>query len=110
MEKIGWNKAEVYVKINSYGFRPERCTQDAIEQSFNCLSRKKSSQWVLEGDIRGCFDNFSHNWIMENIPIDKEILQKFLKSGYVEMKKLFPTDMVRHKGRYAVLGISSSST
>ena len=90
--------AETTGDYNSYGFRPERCTQDAIEQCFNCLSRKCSAQWVLEGDIKGCFDNFSHQWIMEHIPMDKIILQKFLKSGYVEAKNLFPTELGAPQG------------
>ena len=76
---------------HSYGFRKERATADAIEQVFRVLSRKTSAQWVLEGDIRGCFDNISHNWMLENIPMEKGILNKWLKAGYIEKRKLFPT-------------------
>jgi RNA-directed DNA polymerase len=47
---------------------------------------------VLEGDIKGCFDNISHQWILNNISIDKEILKKWLKCGYYETGKLFPTE------------------
>jgi RNA-directed DNA polymerase len=42
---------------NSYGFRKERSVADAIEQCCNDLSRATSAQWVLEGDIRNCFDH-----------------------------------------------------
>lgn len=84
--------AETTADPNSFGFRRERCVQDAIEQCFIDLSRKLSPQWVLEGDIKGCFDNISHEWIIANIPMDKEVLRKFLKTGYIEMGKLFPTD------------------
>ena len=42
----------------SYGFRPNRCVQDAIEQCFVDLARKTAPEWVLEGDIKGCFDNW----------------------------------------------------
>jgi RNA-directed DNA polymerase len=31
---------------------------------------------VLEGDIKGCFDGISHNWLMAHIPMDKSILRK----------------------------------
>ena len=41
---------------NSYGFRPKRSIHDAIGQCFTLLSRKQSSQWILEGDIKACFD------------------------------------------------------
>jgi len=77
---------------NSYGFRAKRCTQDAIEQCFTSLNKGKSPKWVLEGDIKGCFDNINHDWILENIPMDKEILRKWLKCGYIETNKLFTTD------------------
>ena len=76
---------------NSYGFRPERSCADAIEQGFNCLCRSTSPQWILEGDIKGCFDNISHDWLMTHIPMDKEILRKWLKAGFINLKKLFPT-------------------
>ncbi|SAK91877.1 RNA-directed DNA polymerase [Caballeronia catudaia] len=44
---------ETLADPNSYGFRPERSTADAIEQCFIALARQASSEWVLEGDIRG---------------------------------------------------------
>ena len=84
--------AETTADPNSYGFRAKRCVQDAIEQCFTCLGKGKSPKWVLEGDIKGCFDNISHEWILDNIPMDKEILRKWLKCGYIETGKLFPTD------------------
>jgi RNA-directed DNA polymerase len=84
--------AETTADPNSYGFRVGRCTQDAIEQCFTSLNKKKSAKWVLEGDIKGCFDNISHDWILDNIPMDRNILKKWLKSGYIETGKLFPTE------------------
>ena len=83
--------SETKADINSYGFRKERSIHDASEQVFNCLSKKKSVKWILEGDIKGCFDNINHNWLLENIPLDKILLKKWLKSGYFEKGKLFPT-------------------
>jgi RNA-directed DNA polymerase len=77
---------------NSYGFRKGRCCQDAMAQLFILLSRKTSAQWVLEGDIKGCFDNISHDWLMENIPMDKPTLRQFLKAGYVFKERLFPNE------------------
>src|SRR6202000_1994819 len=57
-------------------------------------SRKYDPQWVLEGDIKGCFDNISHEWLLRNVVMDRVILQKWLKAGFVEKATLFPT----HKG------------
>ena len=84
--------AETYADPNSYGFRIGRSTHDAIEQCFTDLNKEKSPKWILEGDIKGCFDHISHQWLLENIPMDTQILEKWLKCGYVETQKLFPTD------------------
>lgn len=70
----------------------------AIEQCFTCLNKAKSPKWVLEGDIKGCFDNISHEWILNHIPMDRDILRKWLKSGYVETGRLFPTDLGSPQG------------
>ena len=84
--------AEMTADAHSYGFRKERCCQDAIQQCHTVLSHGYSPQWILEGDIKGCFDHISHNWLMANIPMDKEVLRKWLKCGFVETQKLFPTE------------------
>jgi RNA-directed DNA polymerase len=84
--------AETTADPNSYGFRPERATADAGEQCFNSLAKSDSAKWVLEADIQGCFDNISHNWMIANIPMDKAILRKWLKAGYVYQNELFPTE------------------
>ena len=84
--------AETTADKNSYGFRPGRSTADAIGQCFLMLSRKDSATWVLEGDIRGCFDNISHEWMLRHIPTDKEVLHKWLKAGFMENRTLFPTE------------------
>ncbi|NMM41811.1 group II intron reverse transcriptase/maturase [Pseudoalteromonas arctica] len=84
--------SETTADRNSYGFRPMRSTSDAIEQCFVNLSRKHSAKWVLEGDIKGCFDNISHDWLLANIPLDKRVLGKWLKAGYMESGKLNPTE------------------
>ena len=53
---------------------------------------------MLEGDIKGCFDNISHEWILNHIPMDRDILRKWLKSGYIETGRLFPTDLGSPQG------------
>jgi hypothetical protein len=47
---------ETYADPNSYGFRKGRSTADAIEQCFKFLSKSDAPEWILEGDIKGCFD------------------------------------------------------
>lgn len=90
--------AEERADPNSYGFRLKRSTQDAREQCFNVLSRKNSAPWVFEGDIFSCFNKISHQWLLENIPMDKQILRKFLKAGYMEKQRLYPTELGTGQG------------
>ena len=75
--------AEVTADAHSYGFRKERCCQDAIQQCHMVLSHGYSPKWILEGDIKGCFDHISHDWLLNNIPMDKDILRKWLKCGVI---------------------------
>jgi RNA-directed DNA polymerase len=84
--------AETLADRGSYGFRKHRSCHDALERCYIHLSRKDSATWVLEGDIKGCFDNISHQWLMENTLMDKVILQQWLKAGFMDNKRLFPTD------------------
>jgi len=55
------------------------------------LSKKKSAQFVLEGDIRSCFDKISHQFILDNIPTDKQVLKQWLKSGAIDRRNWYPT-------------------
>ncbi len=83
--------AEITGDLNSYGFRRNRACRDAISHIFKCLGLPNSAQWIYEADIKGCFDNISHQWLLDNIPMDRQILRKWLKSGYIEQGKKFPT-------------------
>ena len=84
--------AETTADPHSYGFRPGRSTADAIEQCFSVLARQSSPQWILEGDIQGCFDAISHSWLLTHIPVEKTMLKKWLKAGYLEQKVLHATE------------------
>jgi len=85
--------AESTADRNSYGFRPGRSTADAIEQCFIALGgHKNCAQWILEGDIKACFDEINHDWLLDNVPMDKQILRAWLKAGFIYRKNLFPTN------------------
>ena len=83
--------SETLADRNSYGFRLARSTADAMTQCHTILSGSGRAQWILEGDIKGCFDHISHDWLLSHVVMDKEVLQKWLKAGYMEFSKLFPT-------------------
>jgi RNA-directed DNA polymerase len=76
----------------SFGFKPYRSTKDAYAYLFICLSKKIAPQWIVEGDIKACFDEIGHDWILKNIPMNKNVLKEFLKAGYIEDFKLIPTE------------------
>ena len=84
--------AETNGDLNSYGFRTARSTADAIGQCFNVLNRRCSAQWILEGDIKACFDRINHDWLLTNTPIEKTILYQWLKTGYIEWRVWHPTN------------------
>lgn len=75
---------EFYADKNSFGFRPKRSCADALERCFEILAKKGASQYILEADIKSCFDKISHEWLRNNIPMDKEILNKWLAAGYID--------------------------
>ena len=82
---------EEWADPNAYGFRLKRSAHDAIEQCFNSLAKAKSATWILEGDIKSCFCRIDHDYLLREIPMDKTILRKFLKSGFMENNRLYPT-------------------
>jgi RNA-directed DNA polymerase len=84
--------AECLADPNSYGIRRERSAADAIAQCFNVLAKRYSARWILEADIASCFDKINHLWMLEHIPMDKGILRKWLKAGYVERKTFHATE------------------
>jgi RNA-directed DNA polymerase len=83
--------AETTADKNSFGFREKRSCADAIAQCFLNLCRKNCAQWIFEADIKACFDEINHEWILKNIPLNKTILNKWLKAGYIEKGKMFST-------------------
>ena len=93
--------AETLADVNSYGFRPKRSTADAIGQCFNVLAQKQSAQWILECDIKSCFDRISHPWLNDHISMDKTILRKWLAAGYMEEGVVHPTEAGTPQGGIA---------
>jgi len=77
---------------NSYGFRKERSPADALEQCHIVLSNRAGAAWIFEADIAACFDKISHRWMVAHVPMDKLILHKWLKAGFIEKHVLYPTE------------------
>lgn len=73
----------------SYGFRPNRNAHQALAR-LGEITAKYNTQWVVEADIRGFFDNVNHDWLMRfleyriNDRVFLRIIKRFLKAGVME--------------------------
>jgi RNA-directed DNA polymerase len=89
----------------SYGFRPNRNTMDAIAVCYRMMNILLKYYWVIEGDIKGCFDNIDHKILMKLIRkriADRKItdtIYKCLKAGYQEEDgKIYKPDVGTPQG------------
>ncbi len=83
---------EAKFEANSYGFRPGRSAHDAIGAIFNGIRAK--SKYVLDADIKGCFDNIDHQALLEKLPTYpamRRLIKGWLKAGVMEALELSPT-------------------
>ncbi len=84
--------AEANAERRSFAFRKGRSTQDVHAWICKNLSGIDAPKYVLLTDVKAYYDNISHEWLMDNIPMDKNILKEFLKSGFVFAGCLFPSE------------------
>src|SRR4051794_12418491 len=82
---------ETRFETNSYGFRPGRCTMDAIVALHRTLAPASASEWVLDADIAGCFDNIGHEPLLARLPVFTTTIRRWLKAGTVELGTWKPT-------------------
>lgn len=77
----------------SYGFRPGRSAHDAISKIYLIARPNKTKKWVVDADIKGCFDNIAHEPLLKaigNFPARK-LISLWLKAGYVDNGVFFDT-------------------
>jgi RNA-directed DNA polymerase len=93
---------EATFEPNSYGFRPAHSCHDAIGDIFKCLSRKH--KWILDADIKGCFDNIDHKHLLSLIDgiTAKATVKQWLKAALDGMEK-YLYDELRKKYKYKEL-------
>lgn len=94
--------AETTADANSFGFRVGRSCADAIQRCFILLSKKSSATWILEGDIRACFDRINHDWLLERVPMEKRILREWLKAGFMEKEVFYDTESGTPQSTYRI--------
>ncbi len=89
---------EASFEPNSYGFRPAHSCHDAIDAIFKCLAHKK--KWVLDADIKGCFDNIDHEHLLRIIDgrTVKYTVNQWLKAGVMENQEFQASDIGTPQG------------
>ena len=71
----------------SYGFRPGRSCHDAMSKIFvNVNGKNPQKLWIVEGDIKGCFDNINHEVLLGKLGSypGKTLVSKWLKAGFIQ--------------------------
>lgn len=84
---------EAKFEPHSYGFRPGRSAHDAVEFIFNCI--KFRPRYVLDADIKGCFDNIDHEALLDKLetyPAMRRVIKQWLEAGLMEGLEFTPTD------------------
>ena len=94
MERILQNEGvtESTSDKKSFFARKGRSAHDAYAYILQELNRKNPPKWIVRADVAAFFDNAMHNWLIENIPMDKIVLRKFLRAGVVKNGELFETN------------------
>ena len=78
----------------SYGFRPGRSPHDAIGKIYMIARPNKTMKWVVDADIKGCFDNINHDKLLEligNFPY-RYLIKSWLKAGYIDNNTFHPQE------------------
>lgn len=90
--------AEYHAHDNSYGFRPKRSCHDVTEMIHKCVAKSDRKRYILEGDIKSCFDHISHQHIANTLrhwKIPKyavTTIRRMLKSKIFHKGKIYDTE------------------
>lgn len=85
--------AESWGDRKSFSYRKGRSAYDMHEYIVSAFSGEDAPEWVLVADIRKCYENISHEWILTNIPMAKNVLSEFINAGYVFAGEIFPMEV-----------------
>jgi len=84
--------SESYADKKSFAYRKGRSMQDVHTHIINALENKNPPKYLVKTDVKACYGSISHDWLIENIPMEKAVLKQFLKAGHVFCGELFPPD------------------
>lgn len=97
---------EALFEPNSYGFRPGRNCHDAIRAIFNNVRSTSKPKWILDADLKGCYDNIDHDYLLKCLETSPTYIRKQVKSwlkagifeGYISHNEDFENIPVNAKG------------
>jgi len=85
--------AEAEGERKSFAFRKGRSLQDAHSYIMKMLNGVNCPEYILVADVKSYYNTLSHQWLLENIPMDKHVLRQFLSQGFIFAGELFPTEL-----------------
>ncbi len=85
--------AESWGDRKSFAYRKGRSAYDMHQYIMAAFSGKDAPAWAVIADVKKCYENISHEWILRHIPLVKSVLKEFLSAGYVFAGELFPMDV-----------------
>lgn len=92
--------ADIKGDKKSFGFKRCRSAMDAHHYVMKIFSDsidgeglfEKAPEYIVLTDVKACYESITHRWLMNNIPMDKNVLQEFLKAGHVFDGEFFPAE------------------
>jgi len=104
LQAIAKNALEPYweskFERTSYGFRPGRGCQDAIQKVYLGLCPHRTKKWIVDAGISGCFDNINHDHLLKiigNFP-GRRLIKEWLKAGYIDNEVFHKTEAGTRQG------------
>ncbi len=85
--------AESWGDRKSFAYRKGRSAYDMHEYIISAFSGQNAPDYAVIIDVKKCYENISHDWILHNIPMPKSIMTEFLSAGYVFAGELFPMEV-----------------
>ena len=92
---------EAMSESHSFGFRLKRSAFDVHENIKAMLTAPDAPEYIVRGDVKAFYASIQHQWLMDNIPMDKDVMKEFLSAGHVFAGELYPSEP---------LGISEGSS
>lgn len=87
---------------NSFGFRKFRSAQDAVLALRGKIIHPKASEWILNADIKKCFDRINHNFLLRSVPVyrkvDRNVIKKMLKAKIIDTSAVTIPEMGTPQG------------